>query len=345
MDSDGKVVMRCVLSLFLTLCIVTISFSQQSATLTQYLEHWEKAQQSIESKNYAEAVKSLKQVTKLLPYEPSSQALLAQCLAKTGSIAESVAMMKQAITHGWCDVAALKNHADYVWLRQQPHYEEIIKLAETAANEPFSLYASKEPTTLVVLLHGLGAGPRSELPYWKAFADEHHLVIVAPRGITSIAPHLVGWHQRTVKDSKSLEYYDPQAGILSVSEAIDFARKQFPKLNSTTYLAGFSQGGGMALRLMQHAPGRFAGAVVIASLCQTPGEEYWKSLSNPREIRLVLACGKLDPHFQRNKTLGEQLAKANVSMKQLTWDDMGHEYPSDFATRLSSSANWLFNKK
>jgi predicted esterase len=330
------------LSMFIS---CTNCFSQQSVTLTQYLEHWQKAQQAIETKNFDEAVKSLKQVTKLLPYEPSSQALLAHCLAKTGSTEEAIAMMKQAITHGWCDVVALQNHADYAWLRQQPQYEEINKLAQAAAEEPFALYASKEPTRLVVLLHGLGAGPRSELPYWKAFADEHHLVIVAPRGITSIAPHLVGWHQRGVKDSKSLEYYDPQAGVRGADEAIDFARKQFPKLNSPTYLAGFSQGGGMALRMMQYAPDRFAGALVVASLCQTPGEAQWKPLANQTKFRLIVACGKLDPHYQRHATLCEQLSKANVSIKQLTWNDMGHEYPSDFAKLLSTSANWLFKDK
>lgn len=330
------------LSMFIS---CTNCFSQQSATLTQYLEHWQKAQHAIECKNYAEAVNSLKQVSSLLPNEPTSQALLAQCLAKTGSSTEAIAIMKQAITHGWCDVAALKNHADYAWLRHLPQYQEITKLVQAAADEPFALYASKEPTKLVVLLHGLGAGPRSELPYWKAFADEHHLVIVAPRGITSIAPHLVGWHQRGVKDSKSLEYYDPQAGVRRVDEAIDFARKQYPKLRSPIYLAGFSQGGGMVLRIVQHAPVRFAGALVIASSCQTPGGEHWKPLSEPSGIRLVVACGKLDPHYLRHVTLCEQLSKTNVPMKQLTWNELGHEYPNDFALRLSSSANWLFNTK
>jgi predicted esterase len=321
----------------------TNCFSQQSATLIQYLEHWQKAQQSIETKNYAEAIKSLKQVAKLLPYEPTSQALLAQCIAKSGYTAEAITMMKQAIALGWCDVATLQNHADYAWLRQHPQYEVITKLAQTAANEPFALYASKEPTTLVVLLHGLGAGPRSELPYWKAFADEHHLVIVAPRGITSIAPHLVGWHQRGVKDSRSLDYYDPQAGLRRVEEAVNFTRKQLPKLNSPTYLAGFSQGGGMALRIVQQRPDRFAGGVVVASLCQTPSVEHWKSLSEP--FRLVVACGKLDPHYQRHVTLCEQLSKANVTMKQITWDELGHEYPNDFTKRLSSAAIWMFNRK
>lgn len=320
-------------------------FSQQSVTLTQYLEHWQKAQQFIEAKNYTEAVKSLKQVSSLLPYEPTSQALLAQCFAKMGSTDEAVAMMKQAITHGWCDVVALRNHADYAWLRQLPQYEEIIHLTQAAADEPFAVYASKEPTTLVVLLHGLGAGPRSELPYWKAFADEHHLVIVAPRGITSIGPQLRGWHQRTVKDSKFLEYYDPVTGLRRVEEAVAFARQQYPKLNSTTYLAGFSQGGGMALRIVQHAPDRFAGAIVVGSLCQTPGDEHWKPLSQPGGARLVIFCGKLDPHYHRHVTLCEQLSKAHASMKQITWDDMGHEYPNDFVKRLSSSANWLFQGK
>jgi predicted esterase len=322
------------------LLVFLLQTTPPSPTMKRYEEEWKAAQRAMDARNYPLAITHLQEVRKLVPYEPTMQELLAITQAKAGKIEEAFTTLEQAISYGWRDVPGLMNHQDFVWLREHRRYQELLKQAKDAAEEKFVLYAGKsahEKSPLVLLLHGLGAGPRSELPYWKPLADELGLILVAPKGHTEIATHLVGWHNRLVKDSHSLQYYDPEIAIQPIERVIAEAKAKHPG-ERPVYLAGYSQGGGLALQLMHRYPEKFQGAIVLASLCQTPGVDHWKSLS---KTKLAVLVGKLDKLHERHVKLIEQLEAAKVMFRAESYDQVGHEYPSDFTQRVRPYIEWL----
>jgi predicted esterase len=106
-------------------------------------------------------------------------------------------------------------------------------------------------------------------------------------------------------------------------------------------LAGFSQGGGVALRLVADRPDRFRGVVAVNSLCQTPDEAKWKAVAERGGVRVCFICGEYDKLLGRSKSVAEVLKAAKVPSRFDTVEKCGHEYPPDAADRLRVAARFV----
>lgn len=332
----------------LLLCLACLSPNpaEESERLKAFNTHWHAAQQAIAESHYDQAAASYEKILEIFPFEPTTHYQLARCRARQGDSDKALAALNQAITFGWADVQKIQQDEDFAKLRQLQRFKQLVTDADNCRKELFVLYAGKgvdpkKPASLVVLLHGLGAGPRSEVPYWKHAADQLNAVIIAPRGTTQVNLSLCGWQRTGAKNSSALDYFDLPAAGKRVEEAITIAKSRYSIAPDRITLAGYSQGAGVALHLLGENPQRYCGAVSVSSLCQMRGTAYWKTVAEKKPVRVAMLIGQLDGLKGRNLTMSLQLNSAGLPTKEELWEGTGHEYPVNYEEQLTSALKFV----
>jgi polyhydroxybutyrate depolymerase len=117
-------------------------------------------------------------------------------------------------------------------------------------------YDGQTPAPLVLLFHGFGGNGRSILDYsgFGATADRHGYIAVAPDG--QGAPRF--WNVAMSTDAAD--------DVAFVRQVLDEVTAGLCIDSHRVYAAGFSNGGGMALRLACDMPGTVAAVGVVASM-------------------------------------------------------------------------------
>jgi predicted esterase len=225
-------------------------------------------------------------------------------------------------------------------------FSGLMKDAAACAEETIVIRAGKsvdatKPTPLIVMLQGLGCGPRSEIPYWEPAADQLGLILVAPRGVTKVGSMMYGWHRSGAKDSSAQDYFDIANARKRPDDAIALAQQKFKIDRKRMVLAGFSQGGAVALRMLGERPENFCGTVAVCSLCQSLSVTHWREISQKQAIRVSIMAGKLDRLLPRSQQAVEQLRTASLATQYEEVERMGHEYPPDYTDRLRRSIEFV----
>lgn len=335
--------------LFFVLALVagsSAAVGQQSERTRKFGEHWSAAERAAADRDFKAAAAGYAKAAALIPHEPSVRYRLACCLARLGETDRALAALDAAIGCGWADVDALDRDDDWKPVRASARFVELVKAAAACRDETVVIHVGEKvgrdcPAPVLVVLHGLGAGPRSEVPYWKSVADKLDMVLVAPRSPTRVGPVLNGWQRAGAKDSTASDYYDLAEAAKRVDAAVDEAARRHKVDRGAVVLAGFSQGGGVALRLVADRPDRFRGAVAVNSLCQTPDEAKWKAVAERGGVRVSVICGEYDKLLERSKSAVEVLQAAKVPSRFDLVEKCGHEYPPDAADRLRLAARFV----
>jgi predicted esterase len=323
-----------------------VAAGQESESAKAHAQHWSAAEKAAADNDFKEAAARYADVAALYPFEPTARYRSACCLARLGEDDRALAALKVAIECGWADTDALERAEDWKPLRGDARFAELVKAAAACRDEKVVVYAGDKvgrdrPAPLLVVLHGLGSGPRSEVPYWKPVAEKLGMVLVAPRSGTRLSPMLHGWHRAKAKDSSAADYFDLDEATKRVDAAIDEAAGQYKIDRGAVVLAGFSQGGGVALRLLADRPDRFRGAVAVNSLCQPLDEAKWQAVANRGGVRVQLIVGEYDKLLGRSQSAANVLQAAKVPSRFETVGKTGHEYPADYAKHLGSAAEFV----
>jgi predicted esterase len=324
--------------------------ADQSESFKAFMANWENAQKAYSAKEYGRAATLYAKVCELIPFEPTSHYQLACCHAHLGDKDKAVAALDAAIRFGWDDPQKLELADEFKDLRNHPRFVQLVKEAAVCRDEDVVVYAGKgvdptKPAAVLVVLQGLGAGPRAELPYWKPAVDRLGMVLVAPRGVTKARSMMYSWHRRGARNSSALDYFDTPAAGKRIAEAIARAKKQFSLDGDRVVLAGFSQGAGVALRMLGDHSELFCGAVAVCGLYQPPGIAYWQSSARKHSRRVFMIAGKLDPLLQRSQKAMEELRAAGVTGRYEEEERMGHEYPPAYADRLQRAIEFVLARE
>jgi phospholipase/carboxylesterase len=190
-----------------------------------------------------------------------------------------------------------------------------------------------DPEGAVIWLHGLGADGHD----FEPIVPELGLPVDLP--LRFVFPHAPvrpvtlngGMAMRAWYDIYSLDRSGPQdeAGIRDSADTL-VALVEREKARGIDYdrivVAGFSQGGAIALHAALRFPQRLAGLLALSTwlpLQATLDEEVTRNeASQPRDLPVFLAHGVLDPVLPIN--LGRESLSA---LKDLGFDVEWHEYP------------------
>jgi phospholipase/carboxylesterase len=140
--------------------------------------------------------------------------------------------------------------------------EHDVRLAEPGANA----VGTRPP--LLLLLHGVGANERQMTAIAPAF-DPRFVVVSArsplPLGRGPSGQEAFAWfHVTFTADGPAIDSEEAAVGWAHVAHFADEAVDAYGADPSRVFVAGFSQGGIMALAALLTAPERFAGAAVMS---------------------------------------------------------------------------------
>ena len=324
-----------------------ICFAEETnESMRVYQEHWPKAQSALAGGNYELARGHLEKVASVLPYEPSCRVELARCLARLGATAAAFDRLHEAARYGWNDSERLQAFSELQPLRDAAEFASVLDEVQQCESEQFVAYraagiSANAKTPLIIYLHGLGIGPRAEIPYWTHVADRLQLTVVCPKSERRFAPMLFGWNQPEVRDSHSPEYFDVAMAKQVIAESIQFAKNEYAIDEDRILLAGFSQGAGVAVRVLLEDPSNYQGGVLIGGLYQ-PVDSLLEHVSHDLHPEFRLIAGEVDPLKDRSERLAQELRAAGLNCSLKVIPGVGHEYPpSDQATLRKAVADLL----
>lgn len=340
---------RFLIAVFLSAVGVTAT-ADESESSRILRTHWPAAQQRFSAGEFDEALQHYQKVVGAVPHEPSSRFEIARCLAMPNKPKKALESLALAVEFGWEDVDRLNTASEFEELRNTAEFTRITEAARACQNEEVLLYSGEnidptKPVTVIVLLQGLGAGPRAEIPYWKQVADDLNCVVVSPRATNRFAPMLFGWQREEVRDSTSRDYFDIVAAKKRINTAIGHVKSNLEVEPSQIILAGFSQGGGVALRCYGDQPERYQGVIAVCSLCQKNGSDYWTKAAQRTGERVVVIAGEFDPLYLRSRDLIKELEEAGVAHRFLKIADHGHEYPTNYNGVLRDALQGLIRQR
>lgn len=159
---------------------------------------------------------------------------------------------------------------------------------------PPGIQRSHHLAPLVVVLHGSGGDGRGDLTRngWLAEADRGGFIVAAPDGLparpdepadTRTNPRL--WNDGHLVGAPEREAIDDVAFVVAMLDRLD---ADLPVDPTRTYLAGHSNGGGMAFRVAAGASERFAALAVVAG-------HVWTSERPSHPMPTLYIVGTKDP--------------------------------------------------
>ncbi|MDQ7015724.1 MAG: dienelactone hydrolase family protein [Gammaproteobacteria bacterium] len=192
--------------------------------------------------------------------------------------------------------------------------------------ECVELQTAKQVRNSVIWLHGLGADGHD----FEAIVPELHLPAELG-GVRFIFPHapirpitvnsqqtMRAWYDLTSMD---FEYPQDRAGILhSCAQVEQLIQRENQRgiTHEQIILAGFSQGGAIALHCGLHTPQPLAGLMILSSYLPLP-----KDLKHPHKNQpIFIAHGQHDPVIPLQVA---QHSYQNLAQKQIPFE--WHEYP------------------
>lgn len=318
---------------------------QGSEWQRKYWEAVSKADSASFIEDWREAVRLYAEITDLRPYDPVSRYYRATALAHVGRKAESLEQLGMSVEFGWSDVQGLRSDPVLEEVRRLPGFDKLLERARKTGDEPIVLYVppgldETAAAPLIITFHGLGENPHSHIRSWKQAADRIGAVVVAPRGNKRIGGGGQGHAFQWATAGGHGGHGDLLAFHDLLQESIEFAERRATIDDHRVILAGYSQGGSVALALLLDTPERFCGAVVQATGYSSRTIDRW---SNPQSGDTVRVC-VIVHQFDRMRPMGEEAYRAlksvGIDARLRTVTGADHELPLDNTARLIDAARF-----
>jgi phospholipase/carboxylesterase len=198
--------------------------------------------------------------------------------------------------------------------------------------------ANGERPPLLILLHGVGANEQQMTQLAPAF--DARFVVLSVRSPLVLGPNAFAWFRVSFTAQGPVIVADEaEAGWKLLARFIDEAVAAHGADPKRVFLAGFSQGGIMALAALLTAPEKVAGAVSMSGRLLPEVLPHAAAADSLRSKPVLIVHGvedeKLGIHLARSAR--EQLERfpINLTYRELT---MGHAITSE---SLAVATSWL----
>lgn len=213
-----------------------------------------------------------------------------------------------------------------------PSLVHVVRPAAPGAN----VEGAKPP--LLILLHGVGSNERSMTQRAPAF--DPRFVVVSVRSPLTLGPDAYGWFRvRFTATGPVIDAGEAQAAWTSLALFIDDAVALYDADPMRVFLAGFSQGGIMALATLLTAPAKVAGAVVMSGRLLPEVLPHAASRDALRDKPVLIVHGATDEKLGLHLVRWARQQLAQFPLK-LTYRElpMGHMITEESLTVVTT---WL----
>ncbi len=205
--------------------------------------------------------------------------------------------------------------------------------------------AGGKPRQLVILMHGLGADGADLLSlatHWAQMLP--HAMFLAPNGIEEcdMAPYGYQWFSLREWTQESLVEGARRASVM-VGAYIDHQLALHGLSDENLALAGFSQGGMMAMHLGLHRPAACAGVVSFSGVLVGAADLPATIRSRPPMLLVHGADDDVVP-VQNLGTAMQALKAARVEATGVTRPDLGHAIDMEGIVRAGAFLKRAFRE-
>lgn len=180
---------------------------------------------------------------------------------------------------------------------------------------------------LLIALHGGNGNKESNLEYWEV-ARRRGWLVLSPQSTQPVYPGAYSW-------------LDGEQGIADVIFSVEKISKEYRIDLQRTVIAGFSQGSGMAIyaALSGKIPAR--GFIGIGTFWRDPAE-LDALAKKAKTLRGYFVTGEKDQTLDRVREIQNVLRRNDIQFIEELHPDLGHEFPSDFASSFDRAIEFIF---
>ncbi len=256
---------------------------------------------------------------------------------------EALRLFAEGLEAGfWWSERGLRQDPDLAPLQGLPEFEQMAAtshahhMAAQAGVQPDIRVTMPDPTVpppypLLIALHGAGYSPEDDnVPHWEPAGRLGWLVAV-PRSSQLSWPGAYGWNDSQLAAKEIVAHYDALCA-------------QYPVDRQRLVIAGFSQGGALAVHLVLGGKLPACGFLaVVPGNSVTDGLDALIQSAQGRGLRGYLVAGGKDPRYETFKQIHALLLQHGIPCEMEDHPELGHEFPPDFEKSLGKAISFLLS--
>jgi predicted esterase len=335
---------RCVWSVAACLALAaTTPWADDSASADRLRERFADAYRA---RDWAEAITVGLEIEQRTPDRPAHEYNLACVFALSGDGATASGWLERAARNGFNRVELLATDPDLDAVRTGDRFDRLVAVVQRNADAvraeierrfqavPPMLYPppGHDPSTpipVLIALHGFGDRADGTPTQWRRLAAKRGVMLVLPQGVRPAGPGY-SWH--------SVEEADT---ILDLT--LDWLEQRAAVDKDRVVLAGFSQGGFIAMALAMRHPELFAGVIPVAG-GYVPEIDAPPPASGADAPRYYFVVGSEDQAAPQSRLAAADFAAAGYDVELRVLPGVGHVFPRDTSRDLRKALQFAFGE-
>jgi predicted esterase len=289
---------------------------------------------------YADALQIVEQNADRFPEHSARTTFWKMCLLSLcGRADDVISVFQRGLDSGlwWAESQFIDTDLDAV--RDLPEFQRLMAessrkcLEMQAYIEPARTLLVPEDTShalpLFIGLHGRNGHNDSNLEYWE-IARRRGWLVLSPQSRQALYPGGYYWDNSEQGLEDILFHFEEIAKIYIVDR-------------SRIVIAGFSQGGGMAIYSALSGKVGKCGFIGVGAFIAEPS--LLNSLAGrAKSVRGYFVTGEKDRLLENIREIQKVLKENNIPFVEEAYPDMGHEFPPDFEKTFDKAIDFIFKE-
>lgn len=180
---------------------------------------------------------------------------------------------------------------------------------------------------LLIALHGGASHKDSNLGYWE-IARQKGWLVLSPQSTQPLY-------------SGSYSWIEPESAVTDLHAYVEQIFKDHPIDRQRMVIAGFSQGGGMAIYTALSGRLKVRGFIGIGTYWADP-ESLVPLAKLTSSVRGYFVVGEKDNTLDRTIAIQNILKENKVPFAEEVHPGLGHEFPADFGSAFDKAIDFIF---
>ncbi len=309
------------------------SWAEDAATASRLQEQFADAYQA---RDWAQAITIGLEIERLTPGRSAHQYNLACLFALGGDGEAALEWLERAVNNGFSRAELVANDPDLDAVRGSDRFERLVAAVRRNAGAvqaeierrfnaaPPLLYLPpghdpSVPARVLIALHGFGDRADGTPMQWRRYAAKLDVALVLPQGVRRVGSGY-SWHS-----------VDEAEAVLGLT--IDWLEQRASVDRDRIAVAGFSQGGFMAMALGSRHPDLFAGVIPVAGGF-IPDIDAPPAASGSKVPRYYFMVGSEDEAAPQCRLAADAFREAGYDVRLRELPGMGHVFPRGTSREL-----------
>ena len=289
-------------------------------------------------KKYSDTFELVEQNANHFPEQSARTTFWKMCLLSLCGRADDVmSVFQQGLDSGlwWAERQFLDSDLDAV--RDLPEFKRLMTISQEKYEEARK-HIERDQTVLVpeapesgsypllIALHGGAGNKDSNLEYWDAARQKGWLVL-SPQSTQPFHSGAYSW-------------IDGEQGVTELIFYIEKISKEYAIDPKRVVIAGFSQGGGMAIYAALSGKVDVRGFIGIGTYWADP-DSLTPFARESKSVRGYFVTGEKDRTLDKIREIQKVLKENDIQFTEELHSELGHEFPNNFELVLERSLNFL----